>query len=230
MLLPLIHIFTPLLLVFPVLTLFPKSKEPILDVPGLRPVTIRRVIPRRFLILTVLILLALTSFLDAVLLVVDLLTASSRDGQLVLAGNKLGVDAWVVYSVGGVIIWGLTAIIAEYRGRWGDKSIVVLATLAFVCEIPNLVYLAIAITHSGKWVLYLADISRILEVPTHPRRRTSLFASAALPHPLRRRLYTPSHLRSGRDLCIRYIRSDYDCESRSYSETPRDPKDTRSNT
>lgn len=146
--LPYIHIFTPLLLIIPVLTLLPKPKDSLPDVPGLRPITIRRVIPRRFLILTILIALAFTSFLDATLLVIDLLTSSARDGELYLVGNKLGLDAWVVYSVGGVIVWSLTAIIAEYRGRWGDKSIVVLATLAFVFEIPNLVHLAIAVAHA----------------------------------------------------------------------------------
>jgi hypothetical protein len=145
-----LHLVATPILFLPVLSLVTPPNEPIPAPPGIRPVTIRRVTPRRGFILTFLILLAITSFLDGVLLIADLLTASSRDGSTYLFQEELGVASWVVYSVGGLVIWSMAAILAEYRTKWGDRGIVALATLGFCFEIPNLVLTIIAATHAGE--------------------------------------------------------------------------------
>lgn len=148
--LPYIHLVTPLILLLPLLSLFRAPSAPIPEPPGIRPITVRRITPRRGLILTTLILLALTSFLDGILLIVDLLSASSRDGQLYLVHGGLGVESWVTYSVGGVVVWSFAAILAEYRAKWGDGALISLSTLGLVCEVPNLAFLAIGVSHAGE--------------------------------------------------------------------------------
>ena len=113
--------------------------------------TIRRVTPRRGVILTALSLAAFTSFLDGVLFIADLLTASSRGGQLYLVSGELGLVSWVLYSLGGLIVWSFAAIAAEYRTKWGDRGVVALAALGSLCEVVNLVFTVLNVVHaSGK--------------------------------------------------------------------------------
>lgn len=143
-----LHLVCTPLLLLPFLTLVPAAKPPPPELPGIRPITVRRITPRRGFILTLLVLLALTSFLDGVLLVVDLLTAPSRGNQSYLFAGELAFSAWVVYAVGGLVLWSLTALVVEYRAKWGDKGVVVLATWAFLFEVPNLVFSVIAVTRA----------------------------------------------------------------------------------
>lgn len=147
-----LHLVATPLLFLPLLSLFTPPRAPPPELPGIRPITIRRVTPRRGFILTFLILLAVTSFLDGVLLIVDLLTASSRDGSTHLFREELGVASWAVYSVGGLIIWSMAAIMAEYRTKWGDRGMVALVTLGFLFEIPNLVLTIIAATRASEFL------------------------------------------------------------------------------
>lgn len=177
-----LHLVTPLLLLLPLLSLFRAPKAPIPEPEGIRPITVRRVTPRRGLILTTLILLAFTSFLDGVLLIVDLLSASSKDGELILVSGRLGVDSWVFYSLGGVVVWSMAAILAEYRAKWGDKALVVLATLGLMMEIPNLVLLAILVSHAGEF-----HLKSVLIIVGHWRFLTIL----ALVPPILRILHYP---------------------------------------
>ena len=145
-----LHLVATPVLCLPLLSLLTPPPQPLPAPPGIRPVTIRRVTPRRGFILTFLILLAITSFLDGVLLIADLLTASSRDGMTYLFHGELGVASWVVYSIGGLVIWSMAAILAEYRTKWGDRGMIALVTLGFCFEIPNLVLTIIAATHAGE--------------------------------------------------------------------------------
>ena len=149
--LPYLHLFTPCLLFIPLLTLLPLPPSPPPEIPGIRPITIRRVTPRRGLILTLLVLLALTSFLDGVVLVVDFLGAPSRGEPDEFEG--LNLAAWVIYAVGGLVIWSMTAIVTEWRARWDDRGVVMLGTLAIICEIPNMVFLALRTVPAGKLAL-----------------------------------------------------------------------------
>lgn len=95
-------------------------------------------------------LLAFTSFLDGALLIADLLTASNRNGTSYLFKGELDFAAWVIYAIGGLVIWSLTAIVVEYRAKWGDMGVVILSTWAFVFEVPNLVFLIIVVAHAGE--------------------------------------------------------------------------------
>jgi ATP-binding cassette subfamily B (MDR/TAP) protein 6 len=147
-----LHLLAAPLLLLPLISLSPPPKSPPDELPGIRPITIRRVTPRRGFILTFLVLLAFTSFLDGALLVADLLTASSRNGASYLFKGELAFAGWVVYAVGGLVIWSMTAIITELRAKWGDKGVVVLATWAFLFEIPNFVFLVIAVVHASEFV------------------------------------------------------------------------------
>lgn len=131
-----LHLLTPPLLALPLLSLIPSPPNPPEELPGIRPITIRTVTPRRGLIITTLCLLAFTSFLDVAWLVVNLLTA---DGPSQMELHGLALASEFVYAVGGFLIWGIVAIVVEWRARWGDRGVVILAVLGFVLDVPNMV-------------------------------------------------------------------------------------------
>ena len=146
-----LHLLTPFLLSIPLLTLLPPPPSLPDELPGIRPITIRIVKPRRAFILTGLSFLAVTSFADAAVLVGDLLTAKGRGDIGHLEGLSL-VSA-LVYAVGGFLIWALAAVICEWRARWGDAGVSVLGMLGLLCEIPNLVLLVSREVHTRKLAL-----------------------------------------------------------------------------
>lgn len=151
-----LHLATPILLVLPFLTLLPAPSEEQPELPGVRPITIRTVTPRRSFTLLTICLLAFTSVLDAALLVARIALAPDGDA----APHGLPLVAEAAYAFGELFIWGLTAIVIEWRARWGDQALLVMAVLGLICEIPNLVYLALKEVHSGESICVLKTTLR----------------------------------------------------------------------
>lgn len=141
------HLLTPILLTVPLLTLLAQPAPTPDELPGIRPITIRTVTPRRAFILALLYLLAVTSFADAAILVADLLTANGRDYAHLMG---LSLASGFVYAVGGFLVWSLAAIVCEWRAKWGDKGVLALGTFGLLCEIPNLVLLVRMEIHTRK--------------------------------------------------------------------------------
>jgi hypothetical protein len=146
-----LHLFSPLLLTVPLLTLFPAPTSPKAELPGIIPITIRRITPRRGFILTILSLLAFTFVLDTIILIVELATARQGD-ETVYSGLPLAAE--LLFALGGFVIWGLTAVIAEWRAKWGSGAVVALGTLGLVCEVPILVFTILREIHTGEFGLY----------------------------------------------------------------------------
>ena len=178
-----LRLLYPFLLALPLLTLLPSPSEPPPELPGIRPVTIRTVIPRRAFTLTILSLLALTSFADAAILVADLLTANGRDHAHL---EGLAFTSGSVYAIGGFLVWAVAAIVCEWRARWGDRGMLVLGTLGLVCEIPNLVLLTMKEVHTRECSYHSrADTLRRLRKAIHyPLASSFCDTSPPLPHPL----------------------------------------------
>ncbi|WVR03950.1 hypothetical protein IAU60_000949 [Kwoniella sp. DSM 27419] len=144
-----LHYLTPVILLLPLAFVLRPLPPPPPPLPGIRPITVKTVTPRRSLISTCLLVLTIASFGDIAILVADLLTARARHGQDIpphLVGGALGGE--VIYSIGGLVIWGVTLSGAWWRDRWGGKSLAWLAVLALICEIPNLVGLVRIETHT----------------------------------------------------------------------------------
>ncbi|KAL7419651.1 ATP-binding cassette-type vacuolar membrane transporter Hmt1 [Cryptotrichosporon argae] len=144
--LALLHLATPVLLVLPVLSLLPAPAPASPELPGIRPITIRTVTPRRGLVLLVLVLLAATYALDGLATIVDVATARARGAH----PARLNVVAQVVLALGGVAVYGGAAVLAEWRTRWGDKALVVLAALALAAEVPTFVYTVLVEVHADR--------------------------------------------------------------------------------
>jgi hypothetical protein len=139
-----LHIITPILLALPLVSLIPRPAAPLEELPGIRPITIQTITPRRSFILSCLSLLAFSSFLDGVVLVIDLLTP----GEHQLRHTTPLILLTAAYCIGGLCVWASAAIIAEWRAKWGDRGIVSMGTLGLVLEIPNLVLMVIRETRS----------------------------------------------------------------------------------
>ncbi|RSH84236.1 uncharacterized protein EHS24_005748 [Apiotrichum porosum] len=159
--LELIHIITPSVLALPVLALLPSPAPSPPALPGVRAVTVKTVTPRRGFILLTLVLLAATCAIEAVILIIEILTAklrSSPDDDLhfldFYSSSSHGLSAWfvaasAVHSFGGLCIYSGAAILSEWRTRWGDKNLVLLAVLAFGLEVPNLVLSVVREVHAA---------------------------------------------------------------------------------
>ncbi|WWD16670.1 hypothetical protein CI109_101100 [Kwoniella shandongensis] len=167
-----LHYLTPLVLVLPLTSFLVPSSLPLPPIPGIRPIRVQTITPRRSLILTILFSLALTSFADIIILVADILTARSRYGVELpsrLKGHALAGE--VLYALGGFVVWGLAIVGVVWRKRFGGKGLVMLVLLALVLEIPNLVGLVLREIHSAGYnrifaVLALVpSILRILLLP-----------------------------------------------------------------
>jgi hypothetical protein len=141
-----LHIATPALLSVPFLTLLPSPPDGLPELPGIRPITIRTVTPRRSYTLLTLSLLAATYAINATLLIAGIAT-SANWGE---APHGWPLFAEIVYAFGGLSVWALTAIVIEWRAKWGDKALLTLGSLGIVCEIPNLVLLVIRKVHTGE--------------------------------------------------------------------------------
>ncbi|OCF30343.1 hypothetical protein I316_08014 [Kwoniella heveanensis BCC8398] len=145
-----LHYLTPLLLAIPLISLYPPKPPPPPPLPGIRPITIETITPRRSVISTSLFLLALTAFGDIVILVADLLTAKLRhpaDLPAHLSGAALGAE--IVYGLAGLVVWGLALAGVWWRNRWDAKALTMLGFIAIACEIPNLVCLVLREVHTA---------------------------------------------------------------------------------
>jgi hypothetical protein len=138
-----IKLATPLVLAVPTLRLASPPAAAEAELPGIRPITVRIVTPRRGFILLVLTLLAVSSALDAARIVVEIATSQVRERLL------YGLPLWseIVYAFGGLSVWALTAIFIEWRTRWGDRGLITLGTLGHLLEIPNLVFAVLREVH-----------------------------------------------------------------------------------
>lgn len=138
-----VHLWANPLLCLPLIQLARAPRAPIPEPAGVRPIKILVITPRRGLILTVLIGLAFAYFLDATILVVDLLTSPYRE----ITWENIELTSWIVYSFGGFMVWSLAAILSEWRTKWGDGSLALLGALAFIGEVANLPLLIKRETH-----------------------------------------------------------------------------------
>lgn len=129
-----LHLISNPILCLPLLQLVRPPRAPVPEPAGIRPIKVLVITPRRGLIITLLIGLAFTSFLDATILVVDLLTSPYRE----VVWENVGLTSWIVYSFGGFLVWSLAAIIAEWRTKWGDGTLALLGSLGFIGEMINL--------------------------------------------------------------------------------------------
>jgi hypothetical protein len=175
-----VHLWTNPILCLPLLQLARVPRAPIPEPAGVRPIKVLVITPRRGLILTVLISLAFAYFLDATILVVDLLTSPYRE----ITWENIELTSWIVYSFGGFLVWSLAAILSEWRTKWGDGSLALLGALGFIGEVANLPLLIKRETHYGMSLLLLtrseADCCRWtsphLHYPFHcPFSAASLF-------------------------------------------------------
>ncbi|ORX36321.1 hypothetical protein BD324DRAFT_488296 [Kockovaella imperatae] len=148
--LSIVHLVAPLILLVPLLTLLPPN-PPRLDQPeGVRPITIQRVIPRRGWIISLLVALAATAVLDAAVTVAIFILASKYDQESETRGLEL--VSWLIYPIGGLVVWALAAVVSEWRGRWHDRGVIILAVSGFILEIPNFELLVNRVIHTtGAW-------------------------------------------------------------------------------
>lgn len=135
--LEILHVVTPCVTLLPAIALAFPPRAPPAPPDGVRAITVKTVTPRRSLILTVLCFLAVTFFAEGVVLTLDLLTAPYRPHAGQHARWWVLSSAWWV--VGGLSSYALAALCAEWRMRWGDAWLVLLALLGFALEVPNLV-------------------------------------------------------------------------------------------
>lgn len=143
-----LHLITNPILALPLVQLARPPSPPAEDeLPGIRPIKVRVITPRRGLILTLLTAVAFTSVLDAAILVVDLLSGPHHPIEWY---EDLKLVSWVVYTFGGFLVWALAAILAEWRTKWGDKAMAVMAAVGLVLEITNLPFLVIREIHTGQ--------------------------------------------------------------------------------
>jgi len=150
--LELIQVITPSVLSLPVLALaLPPAGAPA-ELPGIRAITVKTVTPRRGFILLCLVLLAATCAAETLVLIADVLSARYRDPE----GGRHSHSAWFVaasaaHALGGLCIYSLAAIFAEFRLRWGDKMLVLLSVVAWGLEVPYLVLSVIREVHVGEY-------------------------------------------------------------------------------
>ncbi|WVW80002.1 hypothetical protein I302_101975 [Kwoniella bestiolae CBS 10118] len=148
---PLHYIIPPILFIPLIFVLLPKPK-PIEPIEGIRPITVQRITPRKSTISTCLLLLSLLAFGDIIILVSDLVTERTRNGDQpsnipeYLKGASLAGE--VIYTLGQLIVYGLALAGVWWREKWQSNALVTLATLAFGLEIPNLVGLVLREVHT----------------------------------------------------------------------------------
>ncbi|BEJ13293.1 hypothetical protein CspHIS471_0304670 [Cutaneotrichosporon sp. HIS471] len=149
--LELLYTIAPCVLALPVLALaLPAAPAPA-EIPGIRAVTIKTITPRRTFITLTLGAIALTYALGATLLVVDLILKHEHGAWFI--GAAAG------HVLGGFADYSLTAILAEWRGRWGSRWLVLLALLGFGFDVPILVLQVIREIHAGDDEHVLAILS-----------------------------------------------------------------------
>lgn len=149
--LTILHLVTYPILLLPLLALSRATVHSSDELPGIRPIKVRVITPRRGLVLTILCALAFTSVLDATILVVDLLSGPHHTVEWYEDTDLL---SWVVYTFGGFVIWSMAAILAEWRTKWGDKSVSAMGAFAFVFEVANLALLVLREINTGEFFCY----------------------------------------------------------------------------
>lgn len=142
-----LHLVTYPILALPLIQLVRPPAQPIAELPGIRPIKVQIITPRRGLILTLLCALAFSSVLDATILVVDLLSGPHKTVEWY---EDIDLLSWVVYTFGGFLVWSLAAILAEWRTKWNDKSVSVMGAFGFVFEVANLALLVLREIHTGE--------------------------------------------------------------------------------
>lgn len=142
-----LHLVTYPVLLIPLLALSRAPGHSSDELPGIRPIKVRVITPRRGLVLTLLCALAFTSVLDATILVVDLLSGPQHTIEWY---EDIDLVSWVVYTFGGFVVWSLAAILAEWRTKWGDKSVSAMGAFAFVFEVANLALLVLREIHTSE--------------------------------------------------------------------------------
>ena len=142
-----LHLVTYPILLLPLIGLSRAPGESQDELPGIRPIKVRVITPRRGLVLTLLCALAFTSVLDASNFVVDLLSGPHHTVEWY---EDIDLVSWVVYTLGGFVVWSLAAILAEWRTKWGDKSVSAMGAFAFMFEIANLVLLVHREMYTGE--------------------------------------------------------------------------------
>lgn len=150
-----LHLVTNPVLLLPLISLGRPPRTAREELPGIRPIKVQVITPRRGLILTILCALAFTSVLDTAIFVVDLLSGPYRAIEWY---EDTTLVSWVVYTFGGFLVWSLAAILAEWRTKWGDSSLAVMGALGFVLEVANLPLLVMRETHSRE--RYLTHIEK----------------------------------------------------------------------
>lgn len=166
-----LRLATPLVLAAPVLRLLPPPVEPEAELPGIRPITIRIVTPRRTFILLTLTLLAISATLDAARLITEIATSSARERIM------YGLPLWseVVYAFGGLCVWALTAIFIEWRAKWGDRNLVILGVLGILLEVPNLVLAVLRQTHGESTLIELIQTTTSFTSWPYPHLLSAYF-------------------------------------------------------
>src|SRR3954468_14089320 len=98
-----IHYLNPILLVLPTLSLISGPPTPPPELPGIRAVVTKHVIPRCTLILSLISMLAASYLVDGLTFAINVVINHEWNGDVPLGrGGKLGIDqsgwAWVVYT------------------------------------------------------------------------------------------------------------------------------------
>lgn len=145
--LAIVSLVAPAVELLPILALALPVHQPI-ALPGVRSITVKTVTPRRSYILSTLCALALSHALDTAALILDLVGTPFRSEPH--SHTAKFITAVASYGIGGVVVFSLAAILSEWRAKWGDKSLVVLAVLALGFEVPVLVMTIMRQVHSGK--------------------------------------------------------------------------------
>ncbi|WWC68760.1 uncharacterized protein I206_102694 [Kwoniella pini CBS 10737] len=144
-----LHYLTPLILLIPLISVLLPKPQAIEPLPGIRPITVQKITPRKSLISTSLVLLSFTAFADIIIFTADLLTAKSRNENVIpdhLKGSQL--VSQVIYTLGGLVIYGSALSGVWWRNKWEGKALTFLALLGFGLETPNLVGLVIREVHA----------------------------------------------------------------------------------
>ncbi len=147
-----LHYLSPLLILAPTLTLFRPPSPPPPELPGVRPIVTKHVIPRCSLILIVLSLLAASYLADGLTFVVSVVVTKQWDADVPLSGRGDGW-AWVIYTAGGFVLWSTIAVLCAALNVYEKDGIVVAATFGLVSEVVLLVLLVLDFTRS-EWKGY----------------------------------------------------------------------------
>ncbi len=154
----LLHTLTPFLGLPPVLALFFPSTPPPPLLPGIRPIIARRVFPRCNLILALLALAAASYAADGLVFAVCVALTGRWDGDMPIGGgdahggeegSTVGGWAWVVFALGGTLVWGGAALLVVWQRAYERRALIFLAGVAVVNQCVTLVYTVLDAVHGA---------------------------------------------------------------------------------